>query len=141
MNKTILAAMTAMVLMTAAAPAPAQQDGRLSLVFAADSDALTTEALAQISAFARNHRGAQEESVRVEDHATLAESYENSSGYAVGLAQRRAGNVRSALVEEGLPPGAIVIAAYGASRPLQNVPAASSRNRRVELVFAGGSGW
>lgn len=72
---------------------------------------------------------------------TLAESYENSPGYAVGLAQRRAGNVRSVLVEEGVPPGAIATATFGASRPRQNVPAASARNRRVEIFMAAGPGW
>lgn len=133
--------LAAMVAMACAAPATAQQNARLSVVFEADSDALTSQGRAQIAAFARDHKTAQDDSVRVEGHATLAESYENSSGYAVGLAQRRAGNVRSVLVEEGVPPGAIATATFGASRPLQNVPAASARNRRVEIFMAAGSGW
>lgn len=141
MKTLIWAGMAAMVVMAVTAPAIAQQNAPISVVFEPDSDALTPQARAQIATFARDHKAAGDDSVRVQGHATLAESYENSSEYAVGLAHRRAGNVRSALVEEGVRPGAIVISAYGASRPLQNVPAAASRNRRVELFMAGGSGW
>lgn len=133
--------LAAMVAMACAAPAPAQQNSRLSVVFDADSDALSPEARTRIAAFARDHKAAPDDSIRVEGHATLAESYENASGYAVGLAQRRAGNVRSALVEEGVRTRAIVTSAYGASRPLPNAPAASPRNRRVELFLAEGSDW
>ncbi|MFJ6024281.1 OmpA family protein [Brevundimonas sp. NPDC092305] len=141
MNRLILAAAAATLVAATAAPVTAQQEARVTMLFETDSDAITPQARAQIAAFARNHRGAPDDSVRVEGHATLAESYENSSGYAVGLAQRRAGNVRSVLVEEGLRPEAIVIATFGATRPLGNTPAASPRNRRVELFMSNGAGW
>lgn len=138
MNRMILLAVAAL---WAAAPATAQQTNRVTVVFEADSDALSSEAQAQIAAFARNHKTGEGMSVKVEGHGTLAESVDNSSGYAVGLAHRRAGNVRSALVEQGVPPSAVVAAAFGASRPIEGVPAASARNRRVEIFITGDTGW
>lgn len=61
--------LAAMVAMACAAPATAEQNARLSVVFEADSDALTSQGRAQIAAFARDHKTAQDDSVRVEGHA------------------------------------------------------------------------
>lgn len=138
MNKTILVALAVVAM---AAPATAKQNTRLTVLFEADSDVLTSEAEAQIATFAREYQANMDKRVKVDGHGTLAESEDNSAGYAVGLSQRRANTVRSALVAQGVRPSAVVTAAYGARRPLDGFPAASPRNRRVELLMTDDTGW
>ena len=124
-----------------ASPAAAKQDARAVVTFESDSDALTPAAVERITAFAREVRGLSDKSVKVEAHATLAESEGSSPEYAVGLSQRRANTVRSALVEAGVPPGEIVNRAFGSRRPLPGVAAASPTQRRVEISLGDGAGW
>ena len=89
----------------------AQQNTRLTVLFEADSDVVTAQGQAQIAAFAHDVRASHGKSVKVDGHGTLAEAPENSSGYGVGLSQRRASNVRAALEEQGVRSGTVFTAA------------------------------
>jgi outer membrane protein OmpA-like peptidoglycan-associated protein len=57
------------------------------------------------------------------------------------LSERRAESVRAYLVQQGIPPTAIVALGYGESQPVASNSLAAGRqqNRRVELVVAGES--
>lgn len=57
------------------------------------------------------------------------------------VSQRRAQEVRAALVANGLPPGAIEAVGLGATRPIVSNATATGReqNRRVEIVISGPS--
>lgn len=75
----------------------------------------------------------------------LIEGFADSTGaadYNQGLSERRAGAVRSALMEMGVAPGRIDMRGYGESFPVAANDSASSRqlNRRVEIVLSDDSG-
>lgn len=55
------------------------------------------------------------------------------------LSKRRAGRVRSILINNGIPASRIVTKAFGPTRPLdkRKTKAARAKNRRVEVVFNG----
>lgn len=55
--------------------------------------------------------------------------------YGIKLSDQRAAAVRAALIEQGLPPEAVVSKGFGEDRPLftKRVPAQNRLNRRVEL--------
>ncbi len=61
--------------------------------------------------------------------------------YNQTLSERRAETVRAYLVQQGIPPAAIVAFGYGESQPVASNTLAAGRqqNRRVELVVAGES--
>jgi outer membrane protein OmpA-like peptidoglycan-associated protein len=61
--------------------------------------------------------------------------------YNQTLSERRAESVRTYLVQQGIPPGAIVSLGYGESQPVasNNLAAGRLQNRRVELIVAGES--
>jgi len=70
--------------------------------------------------------------VRVEGHADVRGETE----FNQELSERRAANVREALIEVGMKPELVVAEGFGASRPLTTEVSeeAHSKNRRVEFV-------
>ncbi|CAN7251060.1 OmpA family protein [Brevundimonas sp. LjRoot202] len=135
------AVLTAVMLVSAPAAAHQEASAPLRLSFLADSDEVTQRARGELDDFARRYDPKGGMSVRVAGHATLGESEMQSPQYAVGLAQRRANNVRSYLVVRGVPDGEITTETYGASSPLDGRPHDDAANRRVEVSLQAGSGW
>ena len=75
----------------------------------------------------------------------MIEGYTDSSGNMAGnldLSTRRAGSVRSALVDGGLDPQRAVIKGFGAGHPVASNLTAAGRqqNRRVEIVISDADG-
>lgn len=71
-------------------------------------------------------------SIRIEGHADVR----GNQTYNVSLSERRARNVRDALVRLGIPGDKIAAQGFGATRPrdMRDVEEAHQRNRRVEFV-------
>jgi len=114
----------------AAAPAPA----RTYLVFFDwDRANLTDRARQIIAEAAQNSRVAQVTRIEVSGHADRS----GTPQYNQRLSQRRADAVAAELERQGVPRTAMVIQAFGESRPL--VPTADGvrepQNRRVEIVL------
>jgi outer membrane protein OmpA-like peptidoglycan-associated protein len=113
-----------------AAPAPAP--ARTYLVFFDwDRADLTDRARQIIAEAAENSTRVQSTRIEVAGHADRS----GSAAYNQRLSQRRADNVAAELVRRGVPRNAIVVTAYGETRPL--VPTADGvrepQNRRVEI--------
>jgi outer membrane protein OmpA-like peptidoglycan-associated protein len=124
-------------------PAVALQDrDRIVIQFAADSDEVPASAAAELARFARAH---PDQELTIEGHATLAES-ENSEGYARGLSQRRAAEVRTVIWNDDVArrqynsQRVMTTLAQAADRPLDGVPPGHGRNRRVEVALGGPPG-
>jgi len=114
----------------AAAPAPA----RTYLVFFDwDRANLTDRARQIVAEAAQNSRVANVTRIEVSGHADRS----GSPQYNQRLSQRRADAVAAELERQGVPRNAMVIQAFGESRPL--VPTADGvrepQNRRVEIVL------
>ena len=118
----------------AAAPAPAPVQARTFLVFFDwDRADLTARARQIVAEAAQASRSQQTTRIDVAGHADRS----GSAQYNQRLSQRRADNVAAELVRNGVPREAIVVTAYGETRPL--VPTADGvrepQNRRVEIVL------
>jgi OOP family OmpA-OmpF porin len=70
--------------------------------------------------------------IRIEGHA----DQRGNVAFNQQLSERRANNVRKALVDRGIPAKLIASAGYGSTRPRdkRGVDGAYERNRRVEFV-------
>jgi OOP family OmpA-OmpF porin len=115
-------------------PAPAVEAPRTFLVFFDwDRADLTARAREIIGQAAQASRTQQTTRLEVAGHADRS----GSAQYNQRLSQRRADNVAAELVRQGVPRNAIVVSAYGETRPL--VPTADGvrepQNRRVEIVL------
>jgi outer membrane protein OmpA-like peptidoglycan-associated protein len=88
--------------------------------------------LGQIASIVRARPGIY---VEVDGHT----DNEGGDTYDRQLSEQRAATVRDVLVRDGIPPNAIVIRAFGKTRPLlsNDTPAGRARNRRVEVVISG----
>lgn len=61
-----------------------------------------------------------------------------SEGVNAAMSQERAERVRAALVEQGVPAGAVTARGYGSTRPLPATNAADPANRRISFTVTGG---
>jgi outer membrane protein OmpA-like peptidoglycan-associated protein len=118
----------------AAAPAPAPAPARTFLVFFDwDRADLTTRAREIIAEAAQTSTRVQTTRIEVAGHADRS----GTPQYNQRLSQRRADAVAAELVRQGVARSAIVVTAFGESRPL--VPTADGvrepQNRRVEIVL------
>ncbi|HYF07121.1 MAG TPA: OmpA family protein [Acetobacteraceae bacterium] len=113
-----------------AQPGPARS---FLVFFDFDRADLTPRAREIIAQAAQASRSQQTTRIEVAGHADRS----GTPQYNQGLSQRRANNVAAELVRNGVPRGAISVAAFGESRPL--VPTADGvrepQNRRVEIVL------
>lgn len=114
-------------------PAPVTETVVLKGVnFCFDCDTLSSEAKAILDgdamAIVKHHPDATFE---VAGHTDAV----GSDSYNQDLSQRRAGNVRAYLVEQGVNPDSMTSAGYGESQPVADNATAAGRaeNRRVEL--------
>ena len=117
-----------------ATPAPAAVASRSYLVFFDWDRANLTDRARGIV------RDAAANSTKVAYTKIDVNGYADTSGkpaYNQGLSMRRAQNVASELVKDGVPKGAIVISAFGETHPL--VPTGPNvrepQNRRVEIII------
>jgi OOP family OmpA-OmpF porin len=101
--------------------------------FAWDRADLTDRARQVIAEAAENSQRVQSTRIEVAGHADRS----GSAPYNQRLSQQRADAVAAELVRQGVPRGAIVVSAYGETRPL--VPTADGarepQNRRVEIAL------
>ena len=115
-----------------AAPAPAPARSYL-VFFDWDRADLTDRARQIIAEAAQATTRVQVTRIEVAGHADTS----GTPRYNQGLSQRRAQNVASELVRQGVPREAITVQAFGESRPL--VPTGDGvrepQNRRVEIVL------
>lgn len=100
--------------------------------FAYDSSEVSSDGLAVLDVFGKylvSNAGAK---LRLEGHTDERGSRE----YNVGLGERRAIAVQSALVARGASPGQLSVISYGEERPASadHDEAAYAKNRRVEIT-------
>lgn len=120
-------------------PAPAPQPAappvprNYIVFFDWDSDAITTQASGILDSAAANAQKVGPVRIQLSGHADRS----GTVRYNQGLSQRRADNVKAALVQRGVSAGEISVQALGETQPL--VPTADGvrepQNRRVEIVF------
>ncbi len=126
------------------APAPAtkmvigEELARTVLYFNFDKSNLTPASQEKVDTFVERMKGLQDIVVFVEGHADRA----GPSGYNVDLSERRAEQVRQALIQDGITVGdleELKTAAKGESDPAVATPdgVAEQANRRVEIVARG----
>jgi len=116
------------------APAPAPAPVRDFLVFFDfDSDVITPQAEAILREAAANARQLGNTRIVATGHADRS----GSAAYNMGLSQRRAEAVRTALVRLGLQTDEIQTVAKGETDPLVATPAGvrEPQNRRVQIVL------
>lgn len=137
MNRSTLSLLLAATLLLPAGFATAEEESPpATALFAPDSDELDEQAKAALAAFAAGYEGFEAtDGVIISGHGDVAEvaQYgESGMSYCIGLAQRRAANVRSYLVERGIPDGDMTTQSFGCSRPAEE-GGAGAANRRVEV--------
>ena len=115
---------------------PPELAGRTVIYFAFDSDAIGVEDQALLAGHARFMAATPGVRVRLEGHTDERGSRE----YNIGLGERRAQAVRSALGLQGVAEGRLATVSYGEERPAVggDDEGAYAKNRRVELVYSGG---
>ena len=102
------------------------------LLFALDSDTLTSEQHDHILQMGRSLAAVGVQTLRVEGHTDS----QGSASYNERLSLRRAQTVTDVLVEAGIPRESIEVHGYGSSHPLNTGTDKSARaeNRRVAIV-------
>lgn len=100
--------------------------------FAYDSSEISADGLAVLDVFGKYLVGNAGAKLRLEGHTDERGSRE----YNVGLGERRAIAVQSALVARGASPGQLSVISYGEERPAvpEHDEAAYAKNRRVEIT-------
>jgi OOP family OmpA-OmpF porin len=103
-----------------------------------DSDAITPEATTILNNAETAYANCGTSAVMIAGHADKS----GSAQYNMGLAQRRADNVRGHLTGRGVPAARITTQSFGETMP--RVPTADGvrelQNRRVEITYGPGSG-
>jgi outer membrane protein OmpA-like peptidoglycan-associated protein len=109
-----------------------------NVLFKTNSAELTVEALTSLDRLAGFLKESPASTVQVEGYTDSS----RSPDYNVGLSQRRADSVRSALVARGVDPDRIAARGYGEAAPVASNDTAQGRqmNRRVEVVIGGPGG-
>ena len=90
-------------------------------------DDADTAIIRQHAAYLKDHPGMR---VRVHGHSDNF----GAEGYNRFVARQRANTVARLLIQEGVSPSAILVAAWGADRPLAR-PEDHAANRRIELEY------
>lgn len=107
--------------------------------FAPDSDqpdAASAKVLDEVAARAKELGDVQ---VEISGHTDQSEGEAGATAdYRIGLSQRRASNVRSALAVRGVKDGLMTTMAFGQGQPKSFKGA---KQRRVEISFKEGAGW
>lgn len=118
----------------ATVPGPNPDSRAFTLFFDFDSDRVAGESLLAIRNVVEAARGGSEVTVVLAGYADRA----GPLPYNQGLSLRRAQAVKTALIQAGVPAGAITVTAFGESRPRVVTPdgVRERRNRRVEIVIA-----
>ncbi len=103
-----------------------------TVYFAFDSSEINPEGLTVVEAFGKYLAANSGAKLRLEGHTDERGSRE----YNVGLGERRAVAVQSALVARGASPGQLSVISYGEERPADpgHTEEAWAKNRRVEIV-------
>ncbi len=125
-----------------APPAAAANNGQAAIVcddvpfivyFGWDSDVVTDQARRVISNAADQAAECDITRVQIEGHTDRS----GSTSYNVDLSRRRANNVRSALISEGVPASVITTSARGESEPQTDTPdgVREPLNRRSEVLI------
>ena len=126
--------------MAVAPPAPAPMAARSYLVFFDwDSSAMSQRAREIIAEAAESSTRVQTTRIDVNGYTDNSAAHPGARGerYNQGLSVRRAQSVKSELVRDGVPTGAIDIHGYGEGHPLVQVAADTRepQNRRVEIIL------
>jgi OOP family OmpA-OmpF porin len=100
-----------------------------------DQSAVKPEGQAALRNLLSQAKGATIEQIRIEGHTCST----GPEKYNMALSLRRAEAVKAFLVKEGVPADKIVTEGFGESQPAasNNTSEGRSRNRRVEVEFAG----
>ena len=146
MNRSMLSLLFAAALVLPAGLAFAQEDvaAPVAVQFAADSDELDDAAKAALTTFAAARAAGADAQALVQisghgDPGEVAQYAPQDMNYCIGLAQRRANQVRSFLALQGVKDGDMTTLTFGCTRPIEGGDAA--HNRRVELELGAASGW
>jgi len=117
-------------------PAASAQPTQYTIYFEFDRDQLTGQTSALVQRVAAAYRAGGNPPVQVIGHTDRA----GTPGYNVALSRRRAETVRNALINAGIPAGAISMAWRGENDPAIDTPsgAREPRNRRVLVVIGNG---
>ena len=139
MFRSVVAAACAAVLLLPATLVAAEEEAPVaSAYFSVDSDELDQAARDALAKFAADRAASgSQETVQITGHGDPGEVAQYSPQhmeYCVGLAQRRANEVRNFLVLKGVKDGDMVTMTYGCTIPVEGGDAA--KNRRVEIVEA-----
>ncbi len=127
-------------MMAAPPPAPAPTPARSYLVFFDwDSSTMGQRARAIIAEAAQNSTRVQTTRIDVNGYTDNSAAHPGARGerYNQGLSVRRAQSVKTELIRDGVPTGAIDINGYGESHPLVQTAADTRepQNRRVEIIL------
>ena len=119
-------------------PTPACNRGPFIVYFDWDRDEITPQAATILDNAATAYASCGQAQVVMAGHADRTGSAE----YNMGLAGRRANNVKAYMAGRGIPEGRITTRAFGETMP--RVPTADGvnevQNRRVEVTYGPGSG-
>lgn len=141
---TFLAALLLALPLGAAATSVTPPADPHAVYFEADADAVGATAQEILKLFAAGYDRSSKRQIIVAgygDPGEVAAYGEDGPGYCIGLAQRRASNVRDLLVGQfDLPAGMITTQAFGCDRPA-SAGATGAVNRRVEVSLGEVSGW
>jgi outer membrane protein OmpA-like peptidoglycan-associated protein len=114
-------------------PSEGQIDVRLTsdILFDLDSAALRTESRSTLRDLGSNFQRYPDEVIDVEGHTDST----GTTAHNQDLSERRAGSVRTYLVDNGVPSRSITAAGYGETRPKEtnSTPEGRQLNRRVEI--------
>lgn len=119
----------------AVAPEPELRLVEQTVYFPFDVAELTPDAEAAIEALADELAGSEAQRVAVQGHADRA----GPADYNLELSEERAANVEAALIEQGIPAGAIAREAFGESRPAletgDGVALPANRRANIEVEY------
>jgi outer membrane protein OmpA-like peptidoglycan-associated protein len=101
------------------------------ILFDVDSSALRSESRTTLRDLATNFSRYPDETITVEGYTDSTGTEEHNQN----LSERRAGSVRSYLIDSGVPTGRVTAYGYGESRPKSSNDSPEGRqlNRRVEI--------
>jgi outer membrane protein OmpA-like peptidoglycan-associated protein len=112
--------------------------GPFIVFFDWDSDAVTPEATTILNNAVTAYSNCGTSAIMIAGHADKS----GSASYNMGLAERRATNVKTYVAGRGIPSARITTQSFGETMP--RVPTADGvrelQNRRVEVTYGPGSG-
>jgi outer membrane protein OmpA-like peptidoglycan-associated protein len=117
----------------APAPAPPPAPRQFVVYFEFDRSNLTPEGARVVADAAAAYKATSSARIAITGYTDLA----GTQRYNLGLSKRRADTVRGALVQDGVPDGAIAESWRGKENPAVPTPdgVREPRNRRVEIML------